>query len=225
MSADITLPFEKGGHVLFIGDSITDAGRRDDKPPYGSGYVSLIQALVTAEAPELALRWSNRGISGNTVRHLATRWRADVVDERPDWLCVKIGINDCWRGMEGKPEEAVPVGEFQETLAALLDQAVAATGCRVVVATPYLIEGDRSDPWRIESDRYVAATREVARERQLPLVDVQAAFDRVLAHTVPADWARDRVHPGLPGHAVIARAFLGVFRELAAGDPAQVRAN
>lgn len=136
MSADITLPFEKGSHVLFIGDSITDAGRLTDKPPYGGGYVSLIQALVTAEAPELGLRWSNRGISGNTVRDLAGRWQADVLDERPDWLCVKIGINDCWRGVEGKTEEAVPVGEFQETLAALLDRAVAATGCRVVLATP-----------------------------------------------------------------------------------------
>lgn len=225
MSADITLPFEKGSHVLFIGDSITDAGRLTDKPPYGGGYVSLIQALVTAEAPELGLRWSNRGISGNTVRDLAGRWQADVLDERPDWLCVKIGINDCWRGVEGKTEEAVPVGEFQETLAALLDRAVAATGCRVVLATPYLIEGDRSDPWRIESDRYVAATGEVARERGLPLVDVQAAFDRVLAHTVPADWARDRVHPALPGHAVIARAFLDAFRALGAGDAGEAGAN
>ncbi|BBA96324.1 hypothetical protein RVR_1571 [Actinacidiphila reveromycinica] len=218
MSADLPLPFEKGSHVLFTGDSITDAGRTADRAPYGGGYVGLIQALVTAQAPELALRWTNRGISGNTVRDLASRWQADVLDERPDWLCVKIGINDCWRGMEGNADEAVPVAEYQETLAALLDRATSATGCRLVVATPYLIEGDRSDPWRIESDRYVAAAREVARAKGLPLVDVQAAFDRVLAHTAPADWAGDRVHPVLAGHAVIARAFLAVFAGLAAAD-------
>ncbi|WP_435135078.1 SGNH/GDSL hydrolase family protein [Actinacidiphila sp. bgisy144] len=220
MPADITLPFEKGSHVLFIGDSITDAGRTKDRAPYGGGYVSLIQALVTAQAPELALRWTNRGVSGDTVRDLAGRWQADVLAERPDWLFVKIGINDCWRGIEGKADEAVSVEEYRTTLSGLLDRAIAETGCRLVLATPYLIEGDTSDPWRTESDRYVAAAREVAAEKGLPLIDVQAAFDRVLAHTAPADWAGDRVHPVLAGHAVIARAFLAVIGELGAAGTA-----
>ena len=39
-------------------------------------------------------------------------------------------------------------------------------------------------------------------------VPTQQAFDTVLAVTPAGDWAGDRVHPELPGHAVIAGAFL-----------------
>ncbi|MEV4497488.1 hypothetical protein AB0J84_17530 [Micromonospora arborensis] len=57
-----------GQRVVFIGDSITDCGRRDVAAPYGSGYVSLVRALVGARHPELELEWVNRGVSGDTVR-------------------------------------------------------------------------------------------------------------------------------------------------------------
>ena len=39
-------------------------------------------------------------------------------------------------------------------------------------------------------------------------VRTQDAFDTVLATSSPHEWADDRVHPGQPGHAVIAIAFL-----------------
>lgn len=199
----------EGDHILIIGDSITDAGRTVAEP-YGAGYVSLLHALATAAAPGLGLRWTNRGVGGDTVRDLAARWQTDAVDPRPDVLCVMIGINDCWRGMVGRPE-AVPVAEYRDTLAGLLRRSVEATGCRLVVATPYLIDNDPDSPWRASSDEYAAASREVAADLGAALVDVQAAFDEALRHSAPEDWAQDRVHPGLPGHAVIARAFLGVL--------------
>jgi lysophospholipase L1-like esterase len=51
----------------------------------------------------------------------------------------------------------------------------------------------------------------LAKEFDARHVRTQAAFDRVLATTTPGDWAEDRVHPNLPGHAVIAQAFLAVI--------------
>ena len=70
-----------GQKIVMIGDSITDAGRRDIEPPYGVGYVTLVRSFVTALHPELGLTWVNKGIGGDTVRHLADRWVADVLDE------------------------------------------------------------------------------------------------------------------------------------------------
>ena len=66
--------FGQGQRIVMIGDSITDCGRRDTFAPYGNGYVSLVQAFITARYPDLALTWHNRGIGGNTVRDLAARW-------------------------------------------------------------------------------------------------------------------------------------------------------
>ncbi|MFC4021982.1 SGNH/GDSL hydrolase family protein [Micromonospora sp. GCM10011542] len=197
-----------GQRVVFIGDSITDCGRRDAAAPYGSGYVSLVRALVTARFPGLELEWVNRGVSGDTVRHLAARWEDDAVAQHPDWLSVMIGINDIWRGYGDRPDEAVPIDEYERTLRGLLRRAVDATGCRLVLADPYLIEPDRAEPQRADTDRYAAVVDGLAKEFDAVHVPTQAAFDRVLAVSPATRWADDRVHPFLAGHAVLAEAFL-----------------
>ncbi|MEV4763036.1 SGNH/GDSL hydrolase family protein [Micromonospora chokoriensis] len=197
-----------GQRVVFIGDSITDCGRRDNAAPYGSGYVSLVRALVDARHPELRLEWVNRGVNGDTVRDLAARWDDDAIAERPDWLAVLIGINDIWRRYTDRPDQAVAIDEYEGTLRDLLRRAVAATGCRLILGDPFLIEPDRNDPQRADTDRYAAVVARLAEEFDAVHVANQAAFDRVLAVSPAKRWADDRVHPHLPGHAVLADAYL-----------------
>jgi len=201
--------FQHGQKVLFVGDSITDCGRREWARPYGDGYVTLVRSLIIARYPELGLTFTNMGVGGDTVRDLATRWERDVLAERPDWLSVMIGINDVWAAFEGDaPDRAVPLAEYDATLRGLLVRATEATGARLILAQPYMIEPDRSRPMRKAMDAYGDAVRQIASEYGAILVPVQAAFDAVLAHTTPADWASDQIHPNQPGHAVIALAFL-----------------
>ena len=103
---------QDGQTVVFIGDSITDCGRQGEQAPYGSGYVRLAIDLITARYPERQIRYLNRGISGNTVQDLRGRWQQDVIAHRPDWLCVKIGINDLHRTLDQTPQ-AVPPDPFE----------------------------------------------------------------------------------------------------------------
>jgi lysophospholipase L1-like esterase len=203
--------FEPGNRIVFIGDSITDAGRRTEYPPYGNGYVNLIRAFVAARYPELRLSWVNHGLSGDTVRDLAARWERDAISARPDWLSVNIGINDVRRAFDGDPAAAVPIDEYESTLRSLLRRAVDATGCRLILAEPYLIEPDRGEAQRAESDRYGLVVRGLAVEFDAVNVPTQEAFDRVLEASRPTDWAPDRIHPDLPGHAVIAQAYLSAL--------------
>jgi len=204
----VTQLFRPGQHVVFIGDSITDAGRRDHLPPYGDGYMSLVRAFITARRPELHLRWTNQGISGNTVRDLAQRWEDDAVAVAPDWLSVMIGINDVWRFFTGRHAEAVPIDEYEQTLRQLVRRAVDATGCRLILADPYIIERDPAEPQRVETERYCAVVETLAKEFDAIHVRTQQAFDRALTTTAETDWADDRIHPNLPGHAIIADAYL-----------------
>lgn len=62
--------------------------------------------------------------------------------------------------------------------------------------------------FRVVMDQYRAAVRRLAGDYAAVLVRTQAAFDDALEKQPPAYWAADRVHPGAPGHAVIARAWL-----------------
>lgn len=200
--------FQPGQTVLFVGDSITDAGRRAEAPPYGRGYVSLCRSFLLARYPELGLKILNCGIGGNTVRDLQARWNEDVLAPRPDWVSVKIGINDVWRRFGGDPYQAEPLEEYLATLRELLLRARDTIGARLIVMEPYVIEADTREPMRREMDRYTGAVDRLAGELDAVLVRTQAAFDEVLRSTTPSAWAGDRIHPGEPGHAVIAIAWL-----------------
>lgn len=203
--------FQDRQRVVFIGDSVTDCGRAGEHAPFGNGYVRLIRALVSARWPERRLTWVNHGVGGDTVRHLSARWELDAVRPAPDWLSVMIGINDVWCAFGDYPEAAVPIDEYEQTLRALVRRATEATGCGLIIADPYLIEPDRSDPRRVAFDRYAAVSAAVAAKAGAVHVATQQAFDRVLEVSAPADWSADGIHPNLPGHAVIADAFLAAI--------------
>jgi lysophospholipase L1-like esterase len=205
---------QKGDRLLMIGDSITDAGRgrpvgESPWPGIGNGYVSLVEATLGARHPETPVRIMNMGTSGNTIRDLGVRWQADVLDLAPTVVTVMIGINDVWRQFDvpQRPEAGVPLEEYRDTLDGLVSQTRPLVRA-MLLATPFYIEPNRSDPMRARMDEYGAAVREVAVKHGCSLIDTQAAFDRVLQHVYPAALAGDRVHPNLTGSFVLARAFL-----------------
>lgn len=201
-----------GSKLVMIGDSITDCGRvrpigRGSDEALGHGYVSLVNGLIRSTYPAMGLRISNMGIGGNTVRDLAARWQSDVLNLTPDWLSIKIGINDVWRHFGGLPHEHVPLEEYSQTLEELVSRTLP-TLKGLVLMTPYYIEPNRNEPMRAMMDKYGDVVRGLADQYGAILVDTQAAFDEVLKSFRPADLADDQVHPNLTGHLVLARAFL-----------------
>jgi len=200
--------------LLFIGDSITDCERK--KPvgeglfhALGHGYVSIVDAMLNAIYPELGIRTVNMGTSGNTVRDLKQRWKTDVIDLKPDWLSVMIGINDVWRQYDQPQitESHVYLDEYESTLRLLVQQAQPLVK-GIVLMTPYYIESNRDDAMRATMDLYGAAVKRIAQEYGTVFVDTQAAFDEITTYVYPATLAWDRVHPNMSGHMVLARAFL-----------------
>lgn len=193
-----------------IGDSITDANRqRPGGNALGEGYVSLIDAYLTANWPERRIRVINKGVSGNTARDLAARWRSDATALDPDWLSIMIGINDVWRQFDQPLDSAQHVGlaEYAQTLESLVS-AVRPSLKGLVLMTPYFLEPNDAEPMRAMMDRYGAAVRELAARHDAVFVDTQAAFAPIMRRLHPMALAWDRVHPNLTGHLILARAFL-----------------
>ena len=203
------LLFRPNQKVVFIGDSITDSGRREEVlAPYGTGYMIMVRNFLIARYPEWTLTFENRGVGGNTIRDLKTRWQTDVIAEKPDVLSVMIGINDVWRIIAKRNEEAVYLDEYEATYRALLIETREKTNARLILADPYVIETDRTDPFRSTMDRYIERVHALAEEFDAVSVHTQEAFDAALAAQPSSYWADDRVHPRPFGHAVIAQAFL-----------------
>ncbi len=200
--------------LLFIGDSITDAGR--NRPvaeglfdPLGKGYVTQVSALLGAAYPDRPVRVANTGCSGNTVRDLKGRWQTDVLDLKPDWLSIMIGTNDVWRQFDSPlfPEAAVQPEEYETTLDALVGTTKPLLK-GMVLMTPFHIEANPADAMRARMDQYGKIVLAVAKKHGVIGVDTQAAFDRALKHQHSCNLAWDRVHPNLVGHMILARAFL-----------------
>ena len=202
-----------GSKVVFIGDSITDAGRTRPAGEglfgaLGTGYVAQFDALVAATDPTANLRVVNRGNSGNTVKDLAGRWTEDVLDLRPDWLSIMIGINDVWRQFDCPTQDwGVELDEYTSTLESLVAQTHPELK-GLILATPFVVERDPADEFRARMAEYGAVVQTLATKYDAVFVDTQAAFDVALAHHHPTFYAWDRIHPTLTGTMILARAFL-----------------
>ena len=70
----------------------------------------------------------NMGTSGDTTRDLLARWRTDLLDLKPDWVTILIGINDVWRQFDTPllTENQVPPEEYQENLRRLVESTLPA---------------------------------------------------------------------------------------------------
>jgi lysophospholipase L1-like esterase len=200
--------------LVMIGDSITDVGRarpvgegRNDE--LGKGYVSFVDGLLAAVYPQLAIRVINMGTSGNTVRDLKDRWKTDVLDLKPDWLSIMIGINDVWRQFDSprQTERHVYIEEYESTLSELVKKTRPAVK-GLVMMTPFYIEDNATDSMRAKMDQYGQVVKKIAAENDAIFVDTQAAFNAALKYQYAGNLAWDRVHPGTPGHMILAMAFL-----------------
>lgn len=207
---------QKNDKLVMIGDSITDSGRNPAGEglfeAIGKGYVAQVDALLTVLYPEFSIRVINRGVGGNTVRDLKARWQTDVMNLKPDWVSIMIGINDVWRQFD-QPlmvEGHVYMEEYERTLRELVQRTKPLVK-GLVLMTPYYIEPNKSDAMRAKMDSYGRVVEAIADEYNTIFVDTQAAFDKVLAHIYPAAMAWDRVHPNQVGVVTIARAFLNAI--------------
>lgn len=206
--------FEKGDKILFIGDSISDFDRA--RPvgeglfnAWGTSYVANVGATLACAYPELGLRVVNMGISGNQVRDLLARWQSDVLDLKPDWVSVLIGINDVWRQFDcpQMPETHVSPEEYRAGYEELIQRTLPLVK-GMVLMTPYFMEPNRADPMRSRMDQYGQIVRELAQRHGLVFVDLQAGWDQLFQHMHPCNIAWDRIHPNQIGHMHIARQFL-----------------
>ena len=66
-------PLQKGDRVVFLGDSITQAGAGP------GGYVTLVRETLDKEHKDLGVEVIGAGISGNKVPDLQGRLERDVI--------------------------------------------------------------------------------------------------------------------------------------------------
>ena len=206
--------FQDMDRIVFAGDSVTDMG---SKNPVGEGlfenvgrsYVRVVENLLAAVYPEIRVRVTNSGISGNTSRDLLARFDRDVVELNPDWVSICIGVNDVWRQFDSPaiPDDQISPTEYRRNLEAMIEK-VKGKVKGIFLLSPYYMEPNREDAMRRRMDEYVAVCRALAAEMGCVFVDFQKLYETYCSIRHSSFVAWDRVHPNQVGATLMAREFL-----------------
>ncbi len=206
--------FENYDRVVFAGDSVTDMGR---ERPVGEGlfdsvgrsYVRVVENMLVTWYPELFIRVSNVGCSGNTSRDLLNRFDTDVVALQPDWVSICIGINDVWRQFDSPAiaESHVLPDEYRSNVEKMI-LSVKDTVKGLFLCTPYYMEPNQEDAMRKRMDEYVQICKELAEKYGCVLVDFQQMYAAYCTVRHSSCFAWDRVHPNQMGATMMAKLFL-----------------
>lgn len=193
--------------IVFIGDSITDAGRREDPEQLGHGYVRLVADALAVRGDARPI--VNTGISGDRAADLAARWNRDALAHDPELLSVYVGVNDTWRRYDAN--DPTTAEAFETTYRSLLTDAQERLAPRMILVEPFVLpvtaEQQRWGAEDLDAKRAVVA--KLAAEFGAAFVPLQSLLlDAAAQGDGNAALAQDGVHPTPAGSELIAGAWL-----------------
>ena len=175
--------------VLF-GDSITSNWARFD-----SGWLKDHSFL-------------GRGIGGQTTMQMIVRFRADVIDLKPEYVAILAGINDIARN-----NGAIAVKNIFGNIVSMVELAqlhgIKPVLCTVCPAREIGWRRHLGDP-RPKIDSLNTLIRAYSKSAGLPLADYHSAM-RTEDGAMRPELEKDAVHPNLAGYKVMEEVLLGVL--------------
>jgi lysophospholipase L1-like esterase len=204
------IPFKPHSVILFQGDSITDAGRSwmsvgpNLPESLGQGYPRLIADQLLSSYPNQYLQFYNRGISGNRIQDLVSRWEVDTLRLLPDLVSILIGINDTWNhlfmGLGTDPENFQEI--YDHILKSTREQLPEVT---FILCEPFLlITGEVTEEWSRDLVLRQSGVKQMAEKYDAIFIPFQSALDQATREYPPHLLLHDGVHPTPLGHQVLA---------------------
>ncbi len=212
--------------ILFQGDSITDCRRARETTFYngtyedefykGMGYASFVSGRLGYEYPG-EYKFINRGISGNRITDVYSRIKADIINLKPDYMSILIGINDVWH--EVGHQNGVAADKFEKIYNMLIEEIKEELpNIKIMILEPFVLKGlvteEHWDTFLSETEKRAQAAKRVAEKHNLVFVPLQEKFDEMVAKQSEPYWTREGVHPSAAGHELITRKWLEGFKEL-----------
>ena len=201
-------------NFLFQGDSITDGNRgRNNDPNHilGHGYAFSIASRVGEAFAEKGNLFYNRGISGNKITDLQSRWQIDTIGLKPDVLSILIGINDTNSVI--KNQGIVTPQKYEEIYRSLLKQTQEQLpDCVLVLCEPFILPvGSVKENWNAfnqDIQKRQAIVTALSKEFKTIFVPLQKVFNNAVNRADAAYWIWDGIHPTYSGHELITKEWL-----------------
>ena len=197
--------------IVFLGDSITQQAE-----DFEDGFISLIRQNLIQDKFELV----GKGIGGNKVSDLLTRYKSDVIDLNPDIVFIYIGINDVWHKYDFGTGSDIDL--YEKGLRTIISD-IKSLGSKIVLCTPTVIGENTGDfvlgnqfkdvetmeKMNSDLDTFSEVVRKLSNEYETELLDLRKIFmDYLAENNINNDAAgiltTDGVHLNEGGNKLIA---------------------
>lgn len=206
--------------IVFQGDSITDCGRsRDNEKNFGHGYAAMVKARLGLDYPN-EYKFFNRGIGGERIHHVLSRFKDDMAKLQPDYLSILVGINDIWNIVDDI--EFAEYDRYGDLYRMLLENIkVYIPQTKLFLMEPFCLEGYATAATEENPERYIrfkeqcavksAIVKGLAQEFGAVFIPLQEKLDKAKALIGDSELSYDGIHPTAIGHEIIARQWVRAF--------------
>lgn len=198
--------------ILFQGDSITSCHRQGDD--LGQGYAMLAAKALEEKYPG-QFRFVNRGIPGDWLDKVYQRRQEDILDVKPDYMSLLVGVNDVAVGL--KRGTGFDFQAYMEQYDALLTQIrEELPGVKLMLMESFINEGKVTLEHGIEGfEEGMAMCSEAVQmlcaKHDIPFLSLQFDLYALEEQKPAGHWTLDGVHPTLNFHEHIAQKWVKAF--------------
>jgi len=220
-------PEPKPNGIIMFGDSTTAYRNSSVQKVYSVRVDEALQSIGSS------LSVHNAGIGGNTTRDARKRFERDVLRHKPRVIVIQFGINDSAVDVWKKPpatEPRVPLTDYLDNLRTMITAAQQQKAKVILMTTnplrwtPKLKDMYGKPPYNAAAEdgfetlhlaAYNEALRKLAKELNVPLVDVHAAYPAFAAKhkTTIEGLLLDGTHPNDLGHQLVSELLVPAIRD------------
>lgn len=137
------------GLIIFLGDSITDAGRKTSPNELGFGYVNIFSERLKAQSQN----WNilNRGVEGYVVQNVAETLHRECISLKPDYISILVGVNDIGLIANSSASEQDKLYMLEDSIRAyheMLFDLSRETQAKVIILEPFILpQHEKYEDW------------------------------------------------------------------------------
>ena len=203
--------------VIFLGDSITQNAVINSED--FKGFISLLEENVNQNTELIG-----KGIGGDKVSDLLTRYKDDVIKLNPDIVFIYIGINDVWHKYDYGTGTDIDL--YENGLRQIIND-LKENGVEIILCTPTVIGENKGEFTLVNQfkdietmeimnndlDDYSDVIRKLSKEFDTKLLDLRKIFMQYISENNPENKSKgvlttDGVHLNNLGSKLIANEMI-----------------